>query len=191
MAAKILLDEIDGTPKQICLRVPSTFSPDSTKDLRIATPTEVNLDLVSLAASAYRQSAKFDFGAVRAPLYDVWGVLEFAASVAAGKAIEFYMGYSPSSTAANANPANLSGSDAAYTGYASNADDAVKQLQYVGAMITTANATTTLQVGYFGAFAPQGGRYGIAVVRSRLAVAFHSSSAKMHIVLNPTYHESQ
>lgn len=81
----------------------------------------------SVANDAARQSTKADLGATRAARFNVMAALEFAsAGLTAGEYVEFYWASSPSSTAANANPAGVSGSDAAYAGYASNLNASLK-----------------------------------------------------------------
>src|SRR3989337_1790711 len=92
MANKILLDEQNGTPKQICFRDVTDFGPAAANDLRVGTPTLVQLDVTSVADAAYRQSTKVDLGAVRAPAYAVRAALEFAAGVVAGGVLGFRWG---------------------------------------------------------------------------------------------------
>src|SRR3972149_6036989 len=92
MANKILLDEQNGTPKQICFRDVTDFGPAAANDLRVGTPTLVQLDMTSVADAAYRQSTKVDLGAVRAPAYAVRAALEFAAGVVAGEIMDFWWG---------------------------------------------------------------------------------------------------
>lgn len=193
MAAKILLDEIDSTVKQLVLRTSSTFTP--TVDLRHETGatvyTSYDLSLNGVAAGASRQGVKVDFGAVRAPMYEALAVMEFAASVAAGKSVDLFIVPSNHSTAGSGNLIALTGTDAAYTGYASNADAALAQVvnHRVGSFVTTTQATTTVQVGSFGRFVP-GARWGCPVVRNRCAVAL-GPDVRVHIVLNPIFVESQ
>lgn len=192
MANKILYDEMDGTPAQITLAdFAGDFNPTAANDLRhaSATDTEVQLALASLADGAYRQSAKFDFGAVRSPAYFARGAIEWAASVAAGDTIELYIAFSQHATAANGNPGGLSGSDAAYTGYSANGDDSIKQVKTVLIGVATAQATGTVQIMEFGYFQPLE-RYGIVVV-SATGNALHSDDVEMNIVLDPIFNEVQ
>lgn len=192
MANKILYDEMDGTPAQIALAdFADDFSPAATNDLRhaSATDTEVQLSLASLADGNYRQSAKFDFGAVRAPAYFVRGAIEWAAGVVAGDTIELYIAFSQSAIAANGNPGDLSGSDAAYTGYSADADNSIKQIKTVLIGIATAEATGTVQIMEFGYFQPLE-RYGIVIV-SPTGNALHSDDVEMSIVLDPIFNEVQ
>lgn len=64
---------------------------------------------------------------------------ELAATPTASNAINFYGSWQ---AATGAGDANTSGSDASYTGYSSNNLASVKQLEFLGSHICTANATT-------------------------------------------------
>src|SRR3972149_4681794 len=132
MANKILLDEQNGTPKQICFRDVTDFGPAAANDLRVGTPTLVQLDMTSVADAAYRQSTKVDLGAVRAPAYAVRAALEFAAGVVAGEIMDFWWAPSGSATAGTANAGGGSGADGAYTGYSSNPAAAARELEPTG-----------------------------------------------------------
>ena len=125
----------------------TTHSPAAATNLGTRTD---QINLTSLAALAARQSAKFDFTANRAPLYRMMAAIEFATAPAAGELVDFYLAFSPNATAANANPGGVSGSDAAYTGYSSNLADSLKQLTYIGSMVATVQATTTIQIANIG-----------------------------------------
>src|SRR3972149_2109293 len=141
MANKILLDEQNGTPKQICFRDVTDFGPAAANDLRVGTPTLVQLDMTSVADAAYRQSTKVDLGAVRAPAYAVRAALEFAAGVVAGGIMGFWWG------APGAAPGGGGGGAAGpYPGYSSNAAASVRQLEHIGVGVVTAQATTTVQI---------------------------------------------
>src|SRR3972149_529360 len=89
---KILVPEQDGTPKQICFRDVTDFGPAAANDLRVGTPTLVQLDMTSVADAAYRQSTKVDLGAVRASAYAVRAAMEFAATPVAGGGVGFLWG---------------------------------------------------------------------------------------------------
>lgn len=193
MANKVLRDEFDGIPAQITFADFGTdFSPTAANDLRHASAvdTEVQLDLTSLADTAARQSAKVDLGAIRAPAYLVRCAFELAATPTAGEVIELYWGPSQHSTAGTGNPANLSGSDAAYSGYSSNLAASVKQLLFIGNFICTVQVTTTVQVGVAGILVPTA-RYGILVVKDESGAAFHSDAVESHVVFDPIYDEIQ
>lgn len=192
MANKVLLDELDGTPAQIVFRDSTDFSPTAANDLRhgTATPTLVQLDLTSLADTNARQSTKVDLGAVRAPAYKVRAAFELAATPTAGAVIELYWAPSINSTAGTANPGGVSGSDSAYTGYSSNLSASVKQLDFIGNFICTADATTTVQIAEVGVLVP-GERHGSLVVKNESGAAFHTDAVESHVAFDPVYDEIQ
>lgn len=191
--SKILIDEFDGTPAQITFAdFGADFSPTAANDLRhaSATDTEVQLALASVANAAARQSAKFDFGALRGPM-QARCAFELAATPTAGNTISLYIGYSQHSTAATANPGNLSGSDAAYTGYSSNLAASLRHLDYIGDFVCTAQATATVQVGRGSRIFVPKERYGILVVYNNSGAAFHSDDVECHVVLDPVFYQGQ
>ena len=141
--------------------------------------------MASLANNAARQSAKLDLGATRAEAYTVEVHLEMAATPTSGNTVELYWAPSPSGTAATDNPGGVSGSDAAYTGYSSNLDASVKQLQFIGAMIMTVQVTATVQKQILAtAFMPLH-RYGSLVVYNKSGAAVHSSDTNCKVSLIP------
>lgn len=166
------------------------FSPAAANSLEQGTPTDVQLSLASLAIGAYRQSAKFDFGATRAAQYSLVAAIEMDVAPTAGDLVKFYLAPSPDSTAANGNPGGCSGSDAAYTGYSSNADDSIKQLKLIGVMPITVQIATTVQICFCGTFSPPE-RYGILVVHNDTDQAFEGDDVEMHVVMNPIVDEVQ
>ena len=195
MANKILVTPMDGTPEQIVLADHATdFSPTGANDLRITTDgsneLDVQMDLTSLANGSYRQSAKFDFGANWSIEYFARLAVEIAATPTAGNTIGLYLAYSDSATAGTGNAAGISGSDAAYTGYSSNADAAILQLDLVSLFTVTAQATTTVQVIDGWTFRPKA-RYASAVILNESGAALHSDAVEMHVVLNPLVDEIQ
>lgn len=142
------------------------------------------IDLTGLADESARQSDKVDLGATRAEVYDVTAALENAATPTAGDVSEFWWAPSPSGTAGTANPGAVSGADAAYTGYSSNLDASIKQLQFIGDFVHTAQATGTVQIARVGSFRPKH-RYGSLVVRNRSGSAYHSDAVEMSVLLSP------
>jgi hypothetical protein len=144
----------------------------------------VQLSMASVANNAARQSAKTDLGANRPEVYDVIAAFELAATPTAGNVIELWWAPSPNATAANANPGAVSGSDAAYAGYSSNLDASIKQLQFIGDFVCTAQATGTIQVARAGSFRPRE-RYGSLVVYNKSGAAFHSDDVECHVVMIP------
>ena len=192
MANKVLLDEQDGTPVQICFRDVTDFSPTAANDLRKGTPTYGQLLLEGVLNTAYRQSAKVDLGAIRAPAYAVRGAFEIAATPVAGETIALYWAPSSSATAGTGNAGAVSGVDSAYTGYSSNADASVRQLELIGVGVVTAQATPTIQVIEFIGRLYPGERYGSLVLKNDSdALFFATDSAEFPVVLDPIYEEIQ
>ena len=142
------------------------------------------IDLTSVADDAYRQSDKVDLGATRAEEYAVMAALEWAATPTAGEVAEFWWAPSPSGTAGTANPGNASGADAAYTGYSSNGDASIKQCQFIGDFVATAQATGTIQKAFVGSFRPKF-RYGSLIVCNRGGSAFHNDAVEMSVLVSP------
>lgn len=133
------------------------------------------ISVASVANAAGRQSVKADFGATRARFYDVFAAVELAATPTAGSLIDLYLNASSSATAGTDNSANCDGTDAAYAGYSSNLAASVPQLQYIGSLVCTAQATATVQKGYAGRVQiPQ--RYASLVVVNNSGAAFHSTN---------------
>lgn len=156
-------------------------SPASANNLGTRT---AQIDLTSVSNNAARQSDKVDLGATRAEIYEVVAALEIAATPTAGNVVEFWWAPSPSGTAGTANPGGVSGADAAYAGYSSNLDASIKQLQFIGDFVCTAQATGTVQIARVGSFAPKH-RYGTLVVYNKSGAALHSDAVEMSVLLSP------
>lgn len=142
------------------------------------------LDLTGVADGAARQSDKVDLGATRAEVYEVHAAIEIAATPTAGDVIEFWWAPSFSATAGTANPGGVGGADAAYAGYSSNMAAAIKQLQFIGDFVCTAQATATIQQARVGAFRPKH-RYGTLVVRNESGAALHSDAVECSVLVSP------
>lgn len=142
------------------------------------------ITLASLANAAGRQAVKLDLGSTRAAAYDVYVDAEIAATPTAGASIDIYWAPSSSATAGTDNPGNVTGTDAAYAGYSSNLTATLPQLQYVGSLITTAQATATVQKGYAGRFSPAQ-RYGSLVYVNNSGAALHSTDTNQQVRLVP------
>jgi hypothetical protein len=195
MVSKILIQEPDGTPKQIVFADHANdFSPTTANDLRISTDDsnedDYEIQLASVADAAARQSVKADLGENRAPEYAVRAAFEFAATPTAGQTVELYWAPSQSATPASGNPANVTGTDAAYAGYSSNLDATLLQLEFIGAFVVTTQATGTVQVADIAVFSPSQ-RYGSLVVVDRAGAAFHSDDVESHVVFDPIIAEQQ
>lgn len=170
-----------GTP---IILAASGFSPTAGTSIT-GTRTHL-LTLTSLAANAYRQSEKADFGATPVDSWFVQGAFTPTSAPAAYGIVEVFIGYSSSATAANNNPGNLSGSDAAYTGYGGAATDADEmvygELERIGSVMASADADTF--VGDVGIVVPKQ-RYFCIVVRNSLSVALSATVTQMGVYLTP------
>ncbi len=154
------------------------------------------IDLTSLAAGAARQGAKVDLGANKHFSYTVLAAVEYASGTApeSGETVEIYFGSSPSSTAGNANPGGLSGSDAAYSGTSGDSlADSLLQLTGPFVFVLTADASTTVQYKVLGVL--QGDeidRYVMPVVFNNADTeAFVADAVEMYVALVPQIPESQ
>jgi hypothetical protein len=148
------------------------------------------IDLTSLADGAARQGAKTDLGATRAKQYAVTVCVEMAIAPTAKDTIDVYWAASPHATAATLNPGGCTGADAAYAGTTgSSLDDSLLQLQYLGSISLTADATTVVQSQTFTLF-PQH-RYGMPVIDNNGGQAMHSDAIECFIALTPIIPEVQ
>lgn len=150
------------------------------------------LDLTGLAMSAYRQSAKVDFGAARAKLWILGAAIEPGYIPQNRFDIDFYIGWSGSGTAANDNPANLTGVDGAWTGYgttASDADDVLSALSHIGTLRLTRKVDVFVS-SIIGTFIPMT-RWGIVVVKNNLDVPLAADAVEMSVHLWPLIDENQ
>jgi hypothetical protein len=193
---KILIPEMDGTPKQIWFATSgATFTAGN--DLRDTTSgnrTEVALTFNAIANSSSdstgaRQSAKVDLGTPRAAIYDVFGALSWQATPTSGAVLEVWWNPSLSATAATANVGGCSGSDASYTGYSSNIAASLRHLQYVGEFLVGV-AGTGIQQARIGSFSPLH-RYGSLVAWNKGGSALTASNNELHIVMNPRILQGQ
>lgn len=128
-----------------------------------------------------RQSASLDLGASWARSWRLETEFELAATPTAGNAINLFASWN---TSTGAGDGNTTGSDAAYTGYSNNIDASTRQLEFLGAHICTAQATTTVQRALIGIVFPKG-RWLNLVVDNRSGAAFHSTDTNQRIVLTP------
>jgi len=193
MANKVLVLEMDSAPDQITFAdFAGDFSPTAANDLRHASAadTEVQMALAAVADGAAWQSTKADLGSLRAAEYHVRAAFEMAATPTAGAIIELYWAPSQHATAANGNPGGASGASGAYAGYVANLAASVKQLQFIGAFICTANATATVQIAEVGILRATE-RYGSLIVKNESNAAFHADDVESHVVFDPIIPEIQ
>lgn len=156
--------------------------------LEVATATDVQLDMTSVADTAARQSAQVDLGANRYQRYALTAALEMAATPTTGEVVDFYWNASNQSTAADGNAGYATGSDAAYAGGVATLAEGLDQLIYIGSMILSADATATVQVGSPVVFTPPH-RFGSLIVVNESGAAFHSDAVETHIVMDPLIDE--
>ena len=152
--------------------------------------TDVQIDLTGLAAAAGRESAKFDFGAIRARKYSILGTLEFATAPVTGEVVDFYLAPTSNSTAANGNVMSIDGVDAAAPSGFSTLKELTDACKWIGSFVCSADATTTVQNASCGVFSPPE-RYGILIVVNNTSDAIHSDAVECNIVFNPIVDEIQ
>src|SRR3990167_6146914 len=159
MPNKILIQEMDGTPKQIVFADHAgDFNPAAANDLRKTTDgsqeLDVQLSLASVADAAARQSTKVDLWENRAQAYHIRAAFEMAATPTAGDAIEIYWASSLASSTGTANPGAVIGIDSAYVGYGLSLAASAKQLTWIGNFICVATGTASVQIADVGLFSP-------------------------------------
>jgi hypothetical protein len=148
------------------------------------------IDLTSLANAGARQSDQIDFGATRAARYNVACSFEVDVAPASGAVIDVYFAPSIDSTAATENPGGVTGSDGAYTGTAGDSlADSLKQLDYIGSVICTADADPVMQNQNF-VYAPHT-RYGTLVVFNQSGQAFVADATHHYVIFEPIIDEIQ
>lgn len=193
MANKLLIQAADGTPKQIVFANHATLNPAT--DLRLSTDGSLELDveitLTDLAGATARQSAKVDLGENRAAEYVIEAVYEFLNTIDAGETVSLYWAPSRSGTAGTANPANVSGADAAYDGYSDDLLNAKEQLMPIAVHRLVAGGDATINVISDGQRFSPPHRYGSLVVRNDSDDAMHSDAVEMHITFTPILPELQ
>lgn len=158
--------------------------------LEQAGATDVQIDLTSLADTAGRESAKVDLGATRAARYSVMVAFEMAATPTVGEIIELYWAPSPDATAANGNPMEIDGVDAAAPSGIGTLAELVRVCQLIGVFVCNDDITGSVQGGFVGVFSPAE-RHGILIVKNESGAAFHSDAVETHIVFNPIVDEVQ
>ena len=146
-----------------------------------AKEADASIDLTSVAAGEARQSSSATLPTNQDLEWEVWLALEFATAPVSGETVDVYYALSPAS---GVWPGGMSGSDADYTGTAGDSlDDSLKQLDYVGSMICTADASTVVQVQRIGVI-PAGVMGEIAfVIDNSTSDAMFTDAVEMAIVL--------
>lgn len=147
------------------------------------------LDLTSIAAGAARQGDKADLGATRAERYSVQVGFEVDVAPTAGTLIEVYWASSFSGTAGTGNTGGASGADGAYK--AGEEAEWKKQLVFVGALVCTNDAATTVQVQSINESFRPPQRYGMPVVVNGSGQALEGDAVEMYVALIPIVDEVQ
>jgi len=147
------------------------------------------IDLTSIANGAARQGDKADLGATRAAKYAVKVAVEVDVAPTAATEIDVFWSSSISGTAGTGNDGGASGADAAYK--AGEEAEWVRQLLYVGSIVLTNDAATTVQTQIINsAFVPPS-RYGMPVVYNRSGQALEGDAVEMYVALLPLIDEVQ
>lgn len=146
----------------------TSHAPAAANDLAAEfTPTGVDLSLgltAGVADDAAMNSDKFDYGANRAPRWNYISAIEWFAAPTTGERVDHHVGGSPDVTADEASPGYLDGVDGDYTGTPGTLDEGLAQLDFVGALIASADAI--VQIQRVGVHIPYH-RYGELVVTNR------------------------
>ena len=166
------------------------FSPASGTDQQSGSQTNVQFSMASTLSALAIQSAKVDLGTPRPAAYEVMSAIEFSGAPTDGNSMDLYWAPSISSVSGNANPGGVSGIDLAYEGYSDNMSSTIKQLDYVGSLVVSADATPIVIVGFCGVFSPTS-RDGTLVLRNQSATNIQTDDVECHIVFNPIVDEVQ
>lgn len=154
-------------------------APTTTDNSKIlGSPTDVEMDPVSLAAAAGWQSAKTgDLGAAWSLEYYVEACIEFVSAPTAGGTVDFYWSSSPVTTAGQGNDGGATGLNATYAEGAGQED----QLTFIGSLPLVNNV---INIGGVGLFSPKH-RFGQMIIINNGSTAFHSVMDELHITMTP------
>jgi len=147
------------------------------------------IDLTSIASAAARQGDKVDFGDTHSTSYSVFVGVEMNVAPTAGKTIDYYMSFSASGTAGTGNEGGASGADGAYK--AGEELEWLAQTTYVGSLVLTADASTTVQIQRINSDFSVPQRYGSPIVYNGGGQAFFSDAVEMFIAFVPNVVEVQ
>jgi len=172
------------TGQQILFNNAGTYSPTALNNLELGTATDVAFNPVNAATNTGWQSAKVDLGSARAPEYAVHAAIEFATAPVTGETVDLYWAPSVLAADASGNPGFVVGGDAAYAGGVATIDEGLAQLTFIGSLVCSADATTSVQVGMVAVFAPQC-RYGCLVAHNNTSDAFHSDMVETAVSFTP------
>ncbi len=153
-------------------------------NLIIGTPTQVDIELTSVAASGgARESDKLDLTTPWVELWTVDACVETVVAPIDGGRVEFYWAASPNATAATGNPGGLTGVDAAFT----DTTGILGQFQWIGNLLLRNNV---INIGHVGVFSPIF-QHGILAIVNQGNQAFHTVMDETHIVMTEYIRELQ
>lgn len=139
-----------------------SYSPTAINKIDLASNTVGDLTLSSILNGAAVNSDQIDLGTSHAEEYSLKGALEWFAAVSAGGDVSCYWSPSNNSVVTDGNPGKPDGVDGAYTGDGGGTvAESVKQMQFIGAFITT--DLQGVQIAEIGKFKPKG-RFGQLIV---------------------------
>jgi len=161
--------------------------------IKTGTPIAVTIaaamtNIATTTTAGGAQATKVDLGASRAQRMLVRLQTMFGAAPTAGTPLLVYVGFSSVSTATVGNPANLSGSVGAWTGYNNDVAFAKNQLQFVGQLAGC--STTSSQVQDVGVFTPLD-RYACVVVVNGGTFTLSTTSTNHVLSIIPLMDEVQ
>ena len=137
-----------------------------------------------------REGAIADLTATRAARFLVTARIEWATAPADNESLDVYMGVSLSGIAGTANPGELTGADADYTGSTgSSLAESLLQLDFVGSLMATNDATALVQQQSW-IYSP-GSRYVIPVAVNNTSDTLMSDAVEMSITMTPLVDEVQ
>jgi len=169
---------------QILFNDTSIYNPAAALgDIELATPTDVEMNLIAVADTEAYGSAKADLTANRALAYSVIAALEMAATPTTGEPVNFYWAPSPVSTAGTGNPGYHSGLDADYTGTPATLAEGLALLVYIGSLFCTADVTVQVAVINH-RFVPSE-RYGSLVVENQSGAVIATDAVETAVAFTP------
>ncbi len=157
-------------------------------DIRITppAPTQVQIDLTGVAATAARQSNKTaDLGAAWPGWWLLGAVIENETAPAAGGTVDFWWAGSPNAAAGTGNPGGATGADGVY------AVAGLPQLMFLGSLVVQ-NLVLNINTAIRKFWMPY--RYGSLIVVNNTSTAFRSTAVAMdetHITLTPVIPDIQ
>ena len=169
---------------QLLFNDSSVYVPlDPLGSIELATPTDVEINLIAVADTEARESAKADLTANRALAYSVMVCMEMAATPTTGEPINFYWAPSPTSVAGDGNPGEVSGLDQDYTGGGGTLAEGLAQLQFIGTLICSNQVDS--QVAIINPRFEPSERYGSLVVENQSGAVIATDAIETAVAFTP------